>query len=334
MLTAADSPHVPPQSWRTSAPGNASWSPWSPAVASTRRSPPSCSSACARSARSQPEPRLCGHRQRLPASHQDPQIIAARQQPCAQPGNSLNDMLTVIQHRQRPSTSAGGTPDCSRTFSAAGSPPPGPAPGPEQVPARPATPRQRTRPATARATRPTSRVLPAPARPVTVTSRYRPSSPPLRGPAPPGRQSWSARPGSHARHGTPRTPPRTYHNRQNETRNSPAETSLRRRHFVIITSPRTRRRSRRRRPARLALARAAGLGRDCRHRLTSVISGCVHSCCTPRGPASITETTHVPNVGKTLPELRDLASGVAEGPPDASRQDCNTLHTYEALRCF
>jgi hypothetical protein len=26
--------------------------------------------------------------------------------------------------------------------------------------------------------------------------------------------------------------------------------------------------------------------------------------------------------------------GVAEGPPDASRQDCNTLHTYEALPCF
>ena len=91
-------------------------------------------------------------------------------------------------------------------------------------------PRQRTRPATARATRPTSRVLPAPAGPVTVTSRYRPSSP----------ATWrtcSSRPtklvssaGSHARHGTPRTPPRTYHNRQHETRNSPAETSLRRRH--------------------------------------------------------------------------------------------------------
>ena len=38
--------------------------------------------------------------------------------------------------------------------------------------------------------------------------------------------------------------------------------------------------------------------------------------------------------GTALLELRDLASGVAEGPPDASGQDCNTLHTYEALRCF
>jgi hypothetical protein len=180
MLTAADSPHVPPQGWRTSAPGNASWSPWSPAVASTRRSPPSCSSACARSARSQPEPRLSGHRQRLPASHQDPQIIAGRQQPCAQPGNSLDDMLTVIQHRQQllPAQHLSRRhSELLAHFQCRGHQSRDEVPGPEQVPARPATPRQRTGPPQPGPPRPTSRVLPGPPCPVTVTSRYRPSSP-------------------------------------------------------------------------------------------------------------------------------------------------------------
>jgi hypothetical protein len=55
-------------------------------------------------------------------------------------------------------------------------------------------------------------------------------------------------------------------------------------------------------------------------------------------PASRTSVhhraAHAPDAGTALPELRDLANGVAEGPPDASGQDCNTLHTYEALRFF
>ena len=53
MLTA---PAPPParrraRGWEGSAPGNGSWSPWSPRAAPTRRSPRSCTSASARSAR-------------------------------------------------------------------------------------------------------------------------------------------------------------------------------------------------------------------------------------------------------------------------------------------
>jgi hypothetical protein len=84
---------------------------------------------------------------------------------------------------------------------------------------------------------------------------------------------------------------------------------------------------------RLALARVAGLGHNCRHR-AHLRHYRVRPLMLHPQPAPIPGAAHAPDVGKTLPELRDLASGVAEGPPDASRQDCNTLHTYEALRCF
>ena len=39
------------RAWKRSAPGNGSWSPWSPGGTPMRRSPASCTSACARSAR-------------------------------------------------------------------------------------------------------------------------------------------------------------------------------------------------------------------------------------------------------------------------------------------
>ena len=72
----------------------------------------------------------------------------------------------------------------------------------------------------------------------------------------------------------------------------------------------------------------------CRHGANLRNHRCVHSCCMPRGPASITGALARRMRARPSLELRDLASDVAEGPPDASGQDCNTLHTYEALRCF
>jgi len=51
MLTDPGPPHLASPDPGSSAPGNGSWSPWSPRAAPTRRSPPSCTSASAPSAR-------------------------------------------------------------------------------------------------------------------------------------------------------------------------------------------------------------------------------------------------------------------------------------------